>query len=61
MTFSHLNQLFSGHFKLNILQSKINKEISNLCDMYNIPEYLNHYLFGCKEFDAEREGGEDTA
>ena len=48
MTFSHLNQLISGHSKLNNHQSKINKEISNLCDMCNIPEDLNHYLFECK-------------
>ena len=53
-TFSHLNHLVSGHSKLNNHQSKINKEISNLCDMCNIPEDLNHYLFGCKKFDAER-------
>ena len=53
-TFSHLNQLISGHSKLNNHQSKINKEISNLCDMCNIPEDLHHYLFVCKKFDAER-------
>ena len=35
-------------------QSKINKEISNLCDMCNIPEDVNHYLFVCQKFDAER-------
>ena len=46
MTFSHLNHLISGHSKLNNHQSKINKEISNLCDMCNIPEDLNHYLQG---------------
>ena len=33
MTFSHLNHLISGHSKLNNHQSKINKEISNLCDI----------------------------
>ena len=54
MTFSHLNQLISGHSKLNNHQSKLNKEISNLCDMCNIPEVLNHYLFECKMFDEER-------
>ena len=53
-TFSHLNHLVSGHSKLNNHQSKINKEISNLCDMCNIPEDLNHFLFGCKKFDGER-------
>ena len=41
-------KLFQNHI---YHQSKINKEISNLCD---IPEDLNHYLFGCKKFDAER-------
>ena len=55
MTFSHLNQLISGHSKLNNHQSKINKEISNLCDICNIPEDLHHYLFGCKKFDEEVE------
>ena len=54
MTFSNLNQLISGHSKLNYHQLKINKDISNLCDICNIPEDLNHYLFGCKKFDAER-------
>ena len=54
MTFSHLNQLISGHSKLNNHQSKINKEISNFCDICNIPEDLNHYLFVCKKFDEER-------
>ena len=54
MTFPHPNQLISGHSKPNNHQSKINKEISNLCDMCNIPEDLNHYLFGCKKFDAEK-------
>ena len=54
MTFSHFNQLISGHSKLNNHQSKIKKEISKLCDMCNITEDLNHYLFGCKKFDAER-------
>ena len=53
-TSSHLNQLVSGHSKLNNHQSKINKEISNLCDMCNIPEDLHHYLFGCKKFGVER-------
>ena len=28
--------------------------LSNLYDMCNIPEYLNHYLFECKKFDEER-------
>ena len=54
MTFSHLDQLISGHLKLNNHQSKIKKEISNLCGMCNITEDLNHYLFWCKKFDAER-------
>ena len=50
MTFSHLNQLISGHSKLNNHQSKINKEISNLCDTCNIHEDLNYYLFVCQTF-----------
>ena len=50
----NLNQFISGHSKLNNHQSKINKEILNLCDMCNIPEDLNHHLFECKKFDAER-------
>ena len=42
------------HAELNNHQSKINKEISNLCVMCNIPEDLNHYLFVCQtEFDTE--------
>ena len=45
--------LSTGHSKLNNHQSKINKEISNLCDKCNIPEDLNHYLFVCQKFDAE--------
>ena len=42
------------HAELNNHQSKINKETSSLCDMCNIPEDQNHYLFVCQtEFDTE--------
>ena len=59
-SFSILNQLLSGHTRLNNHRAKIDKTASLMCDMCKVPEDTEHYLFHCDAYQEERDTLEKT-
>ena len=55
LTFSLVNQLLSGHTQLNSHRSKIDKTVSPMCTVCNVPEDTEHFLFHCDAYKEERD------
>ena len=53
--FSVINQLITGHTRLNSHQAKIKARDIDICDSCKVPETTEHYLFDCDKFSQERE------
>ena len=53
-SFSVLNQLLSGHPRLNNHRAKIDKTASRMCDTCKVPEDIEHYQFHCDAYKEER-------
>ena len=49
-----INQLQTGHCKLNYHMSKIDSETSAKCDHCNVSETVKHLLFDCDEYETAR-------
>ena len=60
MTFAALNQLLNGHSFLNDHRAKMAKNVSNLCPVCKVPETVEHYLFDCDAYTADRQEMEKT-
>ena len=59
-SFSILNQLLSGHTRLNNHRAKIDKTASRMCDTCKVPEDTEHYLFCCDAYQEETDTLEKT-
>ena len=56
-TFSALNQLLSGHSILNGHRAKFGKNISYVCEICQVLEDVDHFLFHCEKYKMERQNG----
>ncbi|XP_045198655.2 uncharacterized protein LOC123552970 [Mercenaria mercenaria] len=54
-TFCMINQLLSGHTRLNAHWSKIDSTKSAMCCQCKVPETAQHYIFSCARFTKQRE------
>ena len=56
-TFSLVNNLLSSHTQLNkcSYRSKIDKAVSQMCTVCNVPEDTEHFLFHCDAYKEERD------
>ena len=55
LSFTIVNQLLSGHTQLNRHRAKIDKNRSQMCTIYKIPEDTEHFLFHCDVYKEERD------
>ena len=59
-SFSILNQLLSGHTRLNNHRAKIDKTASRMCDTCKVLENTEHYLCHFDAYQEERDTLEKT-
>ena len=52
--FSALNQILSGHSRLNGHQAKISQNQSELCAECKVSETIEHFIFDCDIYSDER-------
>lgn len=53
-SFCIINQLLSGHSKLNAHWSKVSENVENICNHCRLPETVDHYIFHCEKYTQER-------
>ena len=52
--FCLLNQLLTGHTKLNSHRARFDNTVSKMCKRCNVEEDVDHYLFKCEAFKHEK-------
>ena len=50
-----INQLVSGHNKLNAYQSWLDTTVTSNCESCGIRENTDHYLYHCTRFERQRQ------